>query len=963
MQFINHSRRTIVYFAASLVALGIATAARADPCGMVWPVTIQTGAAKIQRMGLQKTYVFHHAGVESFIIHPGFRGNVKNFGMLIPFPSVPAIRKVPDDVFAQIERSIDPPEVIVDLRPSSGSPQFGYGGGGYGGMGGYGGGMGGGYGGEGMSIAKDETRVVREEAVGMYDVAVLQAGSSAALSRWMEDNQYRYPDGMDDACDDYIADGWCFVAVRARIGHKGLVDPAPGQRAVDPKLQDGMRFDGHVQAMGFRFKSEKLVVPMRLSTYNEGDLRNLLYVLTDQPVAINNIDTAVVVRQLGGRELIKTLTSPLPLRLIGGSVQDIAPILRQVLQGQRASNPAIGFSKDLYASDLSCALRGELTNERESLEKQFVNISERLGLRGGDIDLLHRAAADDSKEAGATAADLSGLEELTLTVIDGDFPREVLAKENLTFRKFEMASSKNSQTDYCVPLHGPLKKQPEGELHYGKISWNAGNTKPYRGAGGIGQLATPYSLRLATAAFRNSFAVLHSIPQDTTPPRSVAQRQQLKRQLLSQLAIPESAGDASDQLAQLGDVAVRDLSAAASGSDLPLRGWAIATLAQIGSPKAIAQLERLASQSASELNKLWLAAALVNTAPDASNLLAHYTEQSHASLLPVAKSRLEAILHMRGSSDAAILIRAGIATPSAKRLVDPMIVDRGYAAIAKVCYPGTKVAAGGEDSNSETVVRQTAAGYLAALAQQDPNGVAQAVASALAFDPSGGTAPWGSGALFLPSMQWPNHSAARVYIELAKWWEFGSGNDNSAIRNNLRDLGRFVSPTAPNISSASQCLANASFAMDFTDIVSLVAIKNPAVAENSLIRQYVAEKREPPRAYYSAGGRRALQLVWILKADDLKPVLARFDSNGLNVKSVSAKDVYTLSDSDRLQQLAGRDNGAKPIAIIHDPDAIRSYGFSSHIQQYPAIDEYRGHTDIPAGRWSYLYPTWYVWPK
>lgn len=959
MQLIKCPRRIVVYLAACLIGVGLANAVQADPCGLVWPVTIETGATKIQRTGLQKTYVFHHAGIESFIIHPGFRGNVKNFGMLIPFPSVPAIRKVPGDVFAQIEKSVDPPEVIVDLRPSGGMPHFGYGG--YGG-GGYGG-MGGGYGGEGMSIAKDETRVLRQEAVGMYDVAVLQAGSSAALSRWMEDNQYRYPAGMDDACDDYIADGWCFVAVRSRIGHKGLVDPAAGQRDVDPELQDGMRFDGHVQAMGFRFKSEKLVVPMRLSTYNEGDLRNLLYVLTDQPVAINNIDSASVVRQISGRQLIKTLTSPLPLRLIGGSVQDIAPILRQVIQGQRSSSTAFSFSKDLYASDLSCALRGELTNERESLEKQLVNISERLGLRGGDLDLLHRAAADEALKAGTTESDLSDLAELTLTVIDGDFPREVLARENLTFHKFEMASSKNSRSDYCVPLHGPLKNQPDGELYFGKISWKAGNAQPQLGGQRIGHRVSPGTAQLAMSVYPSSLAALYSIPQDAAVPESTSQGLQLKRQLLRQLALPEFAGDASDRLAQMGDTVVSDLSAAALGPDLPLRGWAIATLAQIGSPKAIAQLKQLADHSASELNKLWLSAARLSTAPDTRSLLANYTEQSNISLLQVAKSRLETILQMQGSSDTAALIAAGITNPAAKRLLDPVIVDRGYAAIARVCYPGAGGRTQEEDLNAETLIRRTAAGYLAAMAQEDPNGVAQAVATLIAFDPSMESPPWGTGPLFLPQMRWPHQVALRLYIDLANWWEFGAGENVTAIQVNLRSLGNYVSPTAGNASSPRQCLAAAAYAMSFAETVAITKMRDANVAKNTFVQKCITAKQEPLRAYYRVGMRGAPQLVWILKLDNSKPVIARFDSDGLNVKRVSAEDVYSLSNSNRLQLLAGPVDGTKPIAIIHDPGAIRNYGITSPVQQYGAIAEYRGHKNIPVARWAYLYPSWYVWPN
>ncbi len=49
----------------------------------------------LSRVGLQQTYVSYKDGVETFVIRPGFTGKVDEFGMLIPFPTPPAIRKVP----------------------------------------------------------------------------------------------------------------------------------------------------------------------------------------------------------------------------------------------------------------------------------------------------------------------------------------------------------------------------------------------------------------------------------------------------------------------------------------------------------------------------------------------------------------------------------------------------------------------------------------------------------------------------------------------------------------------------------------------------------------------------------------------------------------------------------------------------------------------------------------------------
>jgi len=80
----------------------------ADPCGMVPPI-YQGEGPPIVRVGDQQTYVFFRDGVETFAIRPGFSGKVDEFGMLIPFPTPPAVRKVPDAIFTHLAAAGDPP--------------------------------------------------------------------------------------------------------------------------------------------------------------------------------------------------------------------------------------------------------------------------------------------------------------------------------------------------------------------------------------------------------------------------------------------------------------------------------------------------------------------------------------------------------------------------------------------------------------------------------------------------------------------------------------------------------------------------------------------------------------------------------------------------------------------------------------------------------------------------------------
>ena len=109
------ANRLMVIGLMLITAIPLAGIALADPCGMVPPIYIQDNSSLV-RVGDQQTYVFHKDGLETFVIRPGFSGKVEDFGMLIPFPTPPAIRKAPENIFAHVAAAIDPPEVVIDLR-------------------------------------------------------------------------------------------------------------------------------------------------------------------------------------------------------------------------------------------------------------------------------------------------------------------------------------------------------------------------------------------------------------------------------------------------------------------------------------------------------------------------------------------------------------------------------------------------------------------------------------------------------------------------------------------------------------------------------------------------------------------------------------------------------------------------------------------------------------------------------
>ncbi|MEC8557857.1 MAG: DUF2330 domain-containing protein [Planctomycetota bacterium] len=808
----QHQTLCCLIFAASLLSNALA-----DPCGMVPPISVPRDQPGIKREGLQQTYVFYKNGIETLVIHPGFKGTVDTFGMLIPFPSPPSLRKVSDSTFEHLKNIIDPPRVTVDLRP----PHFNYGFG----MGGsmlkkemsdYGGGA---SADASMAIRREETRVLKEEAVGMYDVAVLQSGSSEALQKWMKQNGYRYPEGMDEVSEDYIKERWCFVAVRARVGHKQLVDPKPGQREVDDSLQPGASFDGHVQAMGFRFRVEAPVVPMRLSTYNEGDLRNIVYVLADKPMRFSNLSQELVMRQVSGKRLIANLKSPLPLLVIGGKYSQLPRVQCDLLRTQRRASTVMQAAENLFRGDLRGAINDRLSNREEELEKHLLTISERLQLRGEAIDKMHRDVTTDQVAAESDAI-LKEMESMTLTVIDGDFPRETLANENLKLIGYRLPARFNSPKLYDAKLHGPPPVDPpESKLYTRSLSelqtlervneieflCGVPNQTPNSSRFGSGVSAIPtlvwqgivvgggvivlgFSSKLRKLFLAGIVILCLTLPAaaQTEEQNNFRYKKNNRPQqtlvLIDQLANGDEASGAADELIAAGKVSLRFLTNLVQQSESRVqRGWAIVCMAESEDPEADRYLRELMTQDLPELEKTWVQSARIQRVEELDELVGLFHEfgVDEALARPI-QVKVSELVAADGKNDLEQILT--LASGDAR-------LQQAFAARIAAATPVqlAKVGLTAEDD----AIRRLATGYLASLGMTDDT-VATTVITQLKYDPTAEDFPFADGALFLPSLNWTQLEAKKLFLNLSLWMMKAEKEKNPHVRqqlaNNLQSL-------------------------------------------------------------------------------------------------------------------------------------------------------------------------------
>ncbi len=806
----THLKSRLLAALAALSIAGVGSSAVADPCGMVPPFRIVEPTA-ITRVGLQKTYVAYHKGVETMVLRPGFSGKVDEFGMLIPFPSPPAIRKVDENIFSQIAAAIDPPEVVAYVRqPRRWRSRNG----------------------RGIPrtskadkkpgdapLSFDTVKVVKREAVGMYDVAVLAAGSAKALKRWMDDHGFRYPKGMDKVTQEYVDARWYFVAVKTKVGQKAGVNPRPGMRKANSQLPAGATFNGHVQAMGFRFKSKELVVPMRLSVYNPGELRNVVYILTDGPQRIVDIPKRYVMRQIPGKRLFDNVTKPLPVRVYGGTYKQLTKWQKQSLVAPRNPYPHNGKAKELFASDLLAIQSGRLANPFEEEEKDLLAIGERLGLRGLEIDNLHGQILAKKRDKAVKKA-LARLKNMTMTVVDGDFNRDVLARENLTMAQHRMPRGRNNAGNYNARQFGP-GGNPGGKLYRGAsldtldrddgripseesiMPWRAlGSTGIGLGCAAIvlglfwrrrkharGRTTTPWLLLIigisAGAAILGAGGTRLAWGQQRAGTSL--------DKMLAALAHGDTAEQAMPALIALGERAIDPLlDEVVDNKSMILKGWAIVTLSEIGGERVDRELRKLHDDNRTHmLVRTWAAAARVKMAKDDRDLarLQNLASRFPALRRPLSMRRVEILATMQGEKGVEAMLLASMNSGQLRNQLQPVILARGSAPLIDAM-----VRSGNQG------IRRMAAGYLGALPNQGE--VIDRVIEVYRFRPKAQQVPWQGGPLFLPSVRWSQKQARTLADHLIRWHLWADlRKDESAkrqIHNNLislRSAGQFPAPS------------------------------------------------------------------------------------------------------------------------------------------------------------------------
>lgn len=141
---------------------------------------------------------------EHFIRRATFRGEARDFGFLVPTPSVPVLARVDDSVFDRMHekttrRTVYRTKKEIDWTPLLLTP-FAI-----------------------RNRAETTTagapvQVLSTQTVGGYEAAILEATDAAALNKWLADNGYATTPDLTEWLEVYVRQGWILSAFKIDKG-------------------------------------------------------------------------------------------------------------------------------------------------------------------------------------------------------------------------------------------------------------------------------------------------------------------------------------------------------------------------------------------------------------------------------------------------------------------------------------------------------------------------------------------------------------------------------------------------------------------------------------------------------------------------------------------------------------------------------------------------------------------------
>ncbi len=201
----------------------------------------------------QKAILVYDAGQEDLILQVKYDGPLREFGWLIPVPSLPTVQKGSMNCFYELSQYTQRQNQMTGIARAS-------------------------YGSESASdhSAAEEkeppVKVVEIKTVGAYQTAVLSATDAGALARWLAANRFDIPAKAPEVIDFYVQRHWYFVAVKINL--VAAVSYGTAQALAG----------GELNPLQIHFASDGCIYPLKISSANGLPSEVQIYVLSREPL-------------------------------------------------------------------------------------------------------------------------------------------------------------------------------------------------------------------------------------------------------------------------------------------------------------------------------------------------------------------------------------------------------------------------------------------------------------------------------------------------------------------------------------------------------------------------------------------------------------------------------------------------------------------------------------------------------
>jgi hypothetical protein len=287
--------------------------------------------------GDQRVFIYHRNGMEDLVLQASIRGDGSDFGMVLPLPAVPDIRKVERSFFDGLFEMTRTrrPQWAPEGRAAAGAKMMA------------------------DNADLERVEVLKKDVVGPFETVVLKAQKMEALNEWLTSHGYKVGDEDRALMQSYLDQKWFFVAVKVSVEGK-----AKG-------------FDGRAQPMGFRFRTDRIVLPTKMASSVPKGMSFTIYVVSNSRVA-----------------------------LPGFEQQGVTSLARPVMPDEIRSRPALAA---VFDTDVTLSHDGALAKLAETWK-----------------------ASDEKQHADFVANRYRGL---FVTKFNGFFPKEKLAEGDVEFKK------------------------------------------------------------------------------------------------------------------------------------------------------------------------------------------------------------------------------------------------------------------------------------------------------------------------------------------------------------------------------------------------------------------------------------------------------------------------------------------------------------------------------------------------